>query len=268
MEGVGTADSALLRLEARDHDVYLVDYHLAGDANLTVLRKAETMRLTAPIIVLTAQGNSNIDLAAMRAGAADILVKGEITPRLLERSVRYAIERKRAEVEIEKLAAFPRRNPNPVLEFAADGTLTYSNGAAEALAFSISETSLKSLLPPQVAEIVAESIRTGATCHHQTSRGKRTFVWTFVPVPESKVVHGYASEITERLNLEAQLRHSVKMEAVGQLAAGVAHDFNNILTVIQGHANLLLEPFQKRTFGPTRYCFRQTTDNRNDATSA
>src|SRR6185295_12004095 len=59
--------------------------------------------------------------------------------------------------------------------------------------------------------------------------------------PPSKVVHAYATEITERLNLEAQLRHSVKMEAVGQLAAGVAHDFNNILTIVQGHANLLLD---------------------------
>ena len=47
-------------------------------------------------------------------------------------------------------------------------------------------------------------------------------------------------DVSEQRKLEKQLRHSQKLEAVGQFAAGVAHDFNNMLTVIQGHASMQL----------------------------
>ncbi len=80
-----------------------------------------------------------------------------------------------------------------------------------------------------------------AHLRQETAIAGRTIAWAFYPILAGQVVHCYASDITNRLNPETQLLQAQKMESVGQLAAGVAHDFNNILAIIQGHSGLMQE---------------------------
>jgi two-component system cell cycle sensor histidine kinase/response regulator CckA len=150
-------------------------------------------------------------------------------------------ERKQAERQIQKLAAFPQVNPNPVLEFDATGALTYFNDAAQALAKTLGCAHPKETLPANASELACKSLATGQKkLNEEITLGESTISWSFFPITASQVVHCYGVDITEIQSLEAQFRHAQKLESIGQLAAGVAHDFNNILTVIQGYSDHLL----------------------------
>jgi PAS domain S-box-containing protein len=63
---------------------------------LDLLHEARQQAIDAPVIMLTGRGSRTVDLEAMEAGAADYLVKGRIDPEVLERAIRYALERHRA----------------------------------------------------------------------------------------------------------------------------------------------------------------------------
>jgi signal transduction histidine kinase/ActR/RegA family two-component response regulator/HAMP domain-containing protein len=152
-----------------------------------------------------------------------------------------AVERNRAEANMQKLAVFAQLNPNAAMELADDGSITYFNDAALKLAFSLGKNHLRDVLPQNVEEIVASCLSANSSRPRmETKVNERTLSWLFHPVPVDRIVHCYVEDITERLSLEGQLRQAQKMESIGQLAAGVAHDFNNMLTIIQGHAGLLM----------------------------
>jgi two-component system, cell cycle sensor histidine kinase and response regulator CckA len=139
---VSDSRSALEAVNEREFDVCLVDYRLGPEDGIELVQRLVEGGHDLPVIVLTGQGDREVDLHAAQAGAADYLIKSEVSPALLERTIRYAL-RSRADLQA-----------------------------------------------------LRES--------------------------------------------EADLRQAHRMDAVGRLAGGVAHDFNNMMTAVIGFSELVL----------------------------
>ena len=113
-EGSG---SALEELLSDKYDVVLLDYYCGDTSGRALLTAAQAQGCNTPILVMTDEMEADVDRTAIRAGASDYLIRGRIDSQLLERTIRYAIERKQAEIKLTRLAHFdPLTNvPNRIL---------------------------------------------------------------------------------------------------------------------------------------------------------
>ncbi len=93
------------RIQQQSYDVYLVDYRLGAHTGLDLIEAAKEQALSRPIILLTGQGDFETDARAMQLGAADYLVKNQLSADKLERSIRYAIQQAKNLHEIRTLNA-------------------------------------------------------------------------------------------------------------------------------------------------------------------
>ncbi len=144
-------------------------------------------------------------------------------------------------------------NPTPILTYD-DTTLAfvgvneaavrhYGYAKEEFLKLTLRDLALPEELPVflnKLSQPDAGAVRSGIWRHRAKSGKLIEMEITSHHLLPRKIYLSLAMDVTERLNLEAQLRQSQKMDSIGQLAGGIAHDFNNLLTVINGHASLLL----------------------------
>ncbi len=98
-------DAGLAAISQCDHDAVLLDYRLGKGDGIHLLREALRQGCKAPLILLTGAGDRDVALNALEAGAADYLVKGDIDALMLERSIRYALQQKHQEGELEQKVA-------------------------------------------------------------------------------------------------------------------------------------------------------------------
>jgi two-component system cell cycle sensor histidine kinase/response regulator CckA len=248
-------ESALKNLIETRFDIILLDLTLPDSMGLETLVRIHRQVPAVPVVILTGLDDEIVTLRAMQEGAQDYLVKGQVTGDLLVRSMRYAIERQRAEQKIREQAALLDITTDAILVKDLNHQIMYWNKGAERLfgwqADDVIGKDANQLLyqkpSPQLREALNEVIAKGewlGELQKVTKFAQEVTVesrWTLVrdEAGRPKSILTVDTDITEKKLLEAQFFRAQRLESIGTLASGIAHDLNNILTPILAAAQLL-----------------------------
>jgi PAS domain S-box-containing protein len=249
-----------------DLDVALVDKNLGDGSGLDVARALKAAKPDVEVILVTGYASFDSAVQAMQIGAFDYVTKPITDYEALNLKVENAIEkvymkRRQRELVAQLVASeavhrgvFETSSDAVLLVDADSGRLDDANPAAERLYGRTRET-LRQLRLADLVDGSDPSALPVAGTRSLPARHRRADRSAF-PVEVSAgelVVHDRRLRVlsvrdvsereaaeTARRDLEQNLRQAQKMEAVGRLAGGIAHDFSNLLAVILGYSDLLL----------------------------
>ena len=218
-------------------------------------------------------GNESHDRTCMRRDGKRIVVETSsrscdyLGRQVCITTMRDVTEQRRTERERDNLAQLADRSRDFIGLARLDGAVFYLNPAGRALVGLAPDQSLDGILvedfsAPNDAELMRHRVMPmllGAGTWHGAWRFRHFETGESIEVDalrflvrdertgEPRFIANISRDLSERNRLEEQLRHAQKMEAVARLAGGVAHDFNNILTVVRGYSQLLLESLDDDT---------------------
>jgi two-component system cell cycle sensor histidine kinase/response regulator CckA len=247
---VDTADAFQEALLSAPWDVIVSDHRMPRFDALEALQILQKSGLDLPFILVSGTVDEAHAVAAMKAGAHDYLMKDNLA-RLgpaVERECAEAVHRaarRRADAALRRsemdLRAVMAHVPDGLLTVSAGGTLVSLNPAAEHI-FGVTGVEVvgrpaDELLPPGFQGYMGQGSRASEARRRDGTMVHLELAVAEVPGGDQRLVVS-VRDVTERKRLEAEVQRTQKMDTVGMLAGGVAHDFNNVLTGIQSAAAL------------------------------
>lgn len=248
LEWAPSYQEGLKAVATKAHDLYLVDYRLGAHTGIDVLHHFRNLGYKAPVILFTGKGDYNIDKEAMLAGAADYLVKSEINAALLERAIRYTLDKFDHLLAIEKsekryFSIFEKSNDLILLTDNENRVIAANPAALHVLHYEEDElydTQLSDLFANNAdAEDFKARLHTAEGVVQKeyvfkSARGQQLDVVISASVLEAnkQLYLCIIQDITARKQKEREKQQQEKFAITGRIARLIAHEVRNPLTNI------------------------------------